>query len=237
MTDDEYISFLQALATKHLSPGGRQHPTDFLQKVDHMGQDFQAVSRLARLFKVVMDRPEDYSLASKFFEELVGPSSPVARVESALRLSKLSDALDDAGEVVFGELRRGSVPGEDVTFLRQAGFTDEEVEVFISIAIDEAHRLVRRDSLEFRNGFILREFKIFITKLPEPKELVQSSKKRKIFNGIGKILGGSVAGIGNALMATGTIVAPNPATAYGAIASAAVAVSGFFSGVGDLRGE
>jgi len=236
MTDDEYISFLQALATKHLSPVGRRHPTDLLQEIAHLRQDLEAVSRLARLFKVVMDRPEDYSLASRFFEELVGLSSPVHRVESALLLSKLSDALDDAGEVVFGELRRGSVPADDITFLRQAGFTDDEIEVFLSIAISEAHWLARR-SLEFRTISLPLEFKICLNKLPEPKELMQSPKKRKIFNGIGKILGGSVAGIGNALMATGTILAPNPATAYGAIASAGIAVSGIFSGLGDLRGE
>jgi hypothetical protein len=62
-------------------------------------------------------------------------------------------------------------------------------------------------------------------------------KKRKIFNGIGKLLGGSAAGIGNVLLLTGSIVAPNPATLYAAIASGGIAVSTLFAGIGDLRGE
>ena len=51
-------------------------------------------------------------------------------------------------------------------------------------------------------------------------------KKRKILNGIGKILGGAIAGAGNVLLLFGTIVAPNPATGYGAIASSAIALAG-----------
>ena len=62
-------------------------------------------------------------------------------------------------------------------------------------------------------------------------------KKRKILNGIGKILSGTVAGAGNLLLATGTIVAPNPATAYAVIGSSALAVGSICQGIGDLRGE
>ena len=62
-------------------------------------------------------------------------------------------------------------------------------------------------------------------------------KKRKLFNGIGKILAGTIAGAGNLMLAAGTIVAPNPATAYGVIASSALAVGGICQGIGDLRGE
>jgi hypothetical protein len=41
----------------------------------------------------------------------------------------------------------------------------------------------------------------------------------------------------NGLLATGTIAAPNPATGYLAIGSAAAAVAAIFKGIGDLRGE
>ena len=61
--------------------------------------------------------------------------------------------------------------------------------------------------------------------------------KKKLFNGIGKILAGMVTAGGNLLLATGTLVAPNPATAYGVIASSALAIGGIFQGLGDLRGE
>jgi len=65
----------------------------------------------------------------------------------------------------------------------------------------------------------------------------EQKKKRKIFNGNGKLLGGSAAGIGNVLLLTGSIIAPNPATIYAAIASGGIAVSTLFGGIGDLRGE
>jgi len=69
------------------------------------------------------------------------------------------------------------------------------------------------------------------------KDREAQPKKRKILNGIGKILGGAIAGAGNVLLLFGTIVAPNPATGYGAIASSAIAVAGVMQGAGDLRGE
>ena len=62
-------------------------------------------------------------------------------------------------------------------------------------------------------------------------------KKRKVLNGVGKILAGAVTGIGNVLLATGTIAAPNPATAYGVIGSSALAIGSICQGMGDLRGE
>ncbi len=238
MTDDEYIAFLKALAVKHLSKD-ILHPGPFIFEHTHtLRRDLETVSRLARLFKVVVDRPEDSSLVDKFFHELAAERSPVDLTVSALRVSNLAEALDDAGEVVLGELRRMSIPDDDVIFLRQAGFTDDEVEVFLSVVIAEAHRLAVSADTKVQTRHLPEEFKGLVSKFPEPKELAQSTKtKRKLFNGIGKILGGSVAGIGNALMATGTIMLPNPATAYGAIASAGIAVSGIFSGIGDLRGE
>jgi hypothetical protein len=174
----------------------------------------------------------------KFFHELAAEQSPVDLTVSALRESNLAEALDDAGEIVLGELRRMSIPHDDIILLRQAGFTDDEVEVFLSVSIKEAHRLAVSTNMMARTLNLREEFKALAIKFPAPKELTKSTKtKRKLFNGIGKILGGSVAGIGNALMATGTIVAPNPATAYGAIASAGIAISGIFAGIGDLRGE
>jgi len=61
--------------------------------------------------------------------------------------------------------------------------------------------------------------------------------RRKLFNGVGKILVGVVTGAGNILLAAGTIAAPNPATVYGVIGSSALAIGGICQGIGDLRGE
>ena len=61
--------------------------------------------------------------------------------------------------------------------------------------------------------------------------------RRKILNGIGNLLTGFVTGGANALLFAGTIAAPNPATAFPAIGSAAMAMGAIFKGVGELRGE
>jgi hypothetical protein len=66
---------------------------------------------------------------------------------------------------------------------------------------------------------------------------VPAPKKSKLFNGIGNIIAGLATGGANALLAAGTVVAPNPATGYLALGSAAIAVGSVFKGVGDLRGE
>lgn len=47
----------------------------------------------------------------------------------------------------------------------------------------------------------------------QPHRGSREKKKRKIFNGIGKILSGGILGAGNVLLGTGGIVAPNPAIA------------------------
>jgi len=66
---------------------------------------------------------------------------------------------------------------------------------------------------------------------------ITPKRKRKILNGVGKVLAGSIGGLSNVLLFTGTILAPNPATAAGGLASGAVAISAIFGGLGDLRGE
>jgi len=148
-------------------------------------------------------------------------------------------ALDDAPSIVFGELRRSAVPQEDIEILKRAGYSEDEIEVFLAICIQNAHRvaretrvpseLVRQADQEFQNAApMLRDPQTFAN---EPK------KKKKILNGVGKLLGGAIVGVGNALLVGGTIAAPNPATAYLAITSGGAAVSGMFAGPGDLRGE
>jgi hypothetical protein len=82
-----------------------------------------------------------------------------------------------------------------------------------------------------------------VDQLSEPEEdntaknSIPEKKKKKICNGIGKILQGGVLGVGNILLGTGSIIAPNPAIAAGIIASSAAAVGSICQGLGDLRGE
>ena len=61
--------------------------------------------------------------------------------------------------------------------------------------------------------------------------------ERIVINGVGKILAGAITGAGNLLLFGGTIVAPNPGTAYAVIGSSALAVGSICQGLGDLRGD
>lgn len=239
MTDDDYERLLRALAAKHLpSRKALLDPHWLLHDHTHLRHRLEIVSTSARIFKVVENRPNDADLV-KILRERLSQESPIEWTRDALEEIGILAALEDAGSVVFAELRRQAIPEEDIDFLIKAGYTNEEIEILFAIAIHEAHsRLASAENISRRLQEAAETFKAAVETLEEQaNEKTSEPKKRKIFNGIGKVLGGSIAGIGNALAATGTILAPNPATAAGAIASAAVAIPAIFSGIGDLRGE
>jgi len=104
------------------------------------------------------------------------------------------------------------------------------------VAVEEAHRFRVQSMSEVFGGAAAAldraASEIAGANMPPP-----AKNKRKLFNGIGKLLGGTVMGIGNALVAAGSIVAPNPATGAIAIASGATAIASILAGIGDLRGE
>jgi hypothetical protein len=239
MTDDEYIAFLRALARKHL---GFRRPedgaADLLFEVGRLRRELAELSALVRRMKAFADGLDSESATSSFIEELLSGRSPIERAVGALERSGILAALEDGGVVVLSGLRRKAIPEDDIAFLREAGFTDDEIEIQIAIAIQMAPTLVA--SWENQIRFFAdnpKSFEEMVRRLEAPPSSLGAPKRRKIFNGIGKILGGSIAGIGNALVAVGTILAPNPATVYGAIASGGLAVSGICAGIGDLRGE
>jgi hypothetical protein len=231
MTDDEYTRLLSALAGKHLrSP--RQGNVQ-------LERDLETLSSTARLLKAVSERRDDQFLLDHLLQEL-NKDSPIERAGRHLEEVGILDALDEAPSLVFGHLRRSVVPREDIEFLRRAGYTDDEIEVLLAVAIDQARVLANRTELPSEvvgraSEALSRAAQLLpawgIPAAPEER------KKRKILNGIGKILGGAIAGVGNALLVAGTIAAPNPATASGAIASGGIALSSLFAGMGDLRGE
>jgi hypothetical protein len=141
--------------------------------------------------------------------------SPVADVRRIMDGAGLLDALDEAPSLVFGQFRRSAIPPEDMEILRQAGFSDDEIEVLLAVAVDQAHALaghglppssVVADAEEALRHAIKTLSSLSMAVEPQTKK----KKKRKILNGIGKLLGGSAAGIGNILLLTGSIVAPNP---------------------------
>lgn len=238
MTDEEYFQLLNALAAKYLAAKGHRRDPHYLwHENERLRADLESASEAARLLKVVQDRPDDTYLLNALRERLT-KTSPIERAKTALEETGLLESLEEAGSVVFKQLRRRSIPLEDTRFLRDAGYTDDEIEILFALAIDKAHHLSGEGLAASLSeaAHSLEKSLERLERLPRPESVVPP-KKRKLFNGLGKILGGSIAGIGNALMATGTILAPNPATAAGSIASAAVAIPAILAGVGDLRGE
>lgn len=228
MTDEEYLHFLTALAGKHLRYPQPHQAADLRKALDHVSGTFH-------LLKVVKDR-EDTVLLNHLIDDL--EDSPVRKAKEGMEASGILDALDDAHDVVLGELRRSAIPRQDEEYLRRAGFDTDDIEVLLVLAVHRAHALGLTDKLP---SDIVDEaaqaMQTALQSLRQPEGLLPAKKKRKIFNGIGKLLGGAVLGMGNVLLVTGTLVAPNPATAYGAIVSGGTAIASFFAGIGDLKGE
>lgn len=236
MSDEEYRRFLSILAEKHIL--SRERHID-PSNVEQLREWLTQATNAARLHNATRDRPDAAPLL-RILEEDIHKYRPVSRAAMAMERTGLLNAIDDGGEAVFAELRRSAIPDEDVRMLRNAGYSDGEIEMILdsplyySLAGESHHRVHLLNELDEILAKHVRHLRELYEMKPHPET---APKKRKLFNGIGKILGGSIGGIGNALMAAGTILAPNPATAAGAIASAAVSIPAIFSGIGDLRGE
>lgn len=135
MTDDDYQRFLRALAAKHL----RRSPDALfiLHETAILRRNLEAVSASARLLKVVRDRPDDPDLERALRENLL-KSSPIERTREALEETGILHAFEEAGPVLFAQLRREAIPQEDSLFLREAGYTEGEIEILFAIAIHDA---------------------------------------------------------------------------------------------------
>jgi hypothetical protein len=241
MTDEEYLRLLNALGSKHLCyPQSLQFPTPTPRSYDRGPMEelhsmLGHVSDTLRLLKSMKGR-DDPGLLDRLLHNLA--LSPVRMATTAMEASGILDALDDAPDLVLGELRRSVIPKEEEEYLRNAGFDADDIEVLLALAVYRAPALVSTGKLpsdvaEEAIDALDTVVQVFMS----PTDGLAAKKKRKIFNGIGKLLGGAVAGIGNALLVAGTLIAPNPATGYGAIVSGGIAVTSFFAGLGDLKGE
>jgi hypothetical protein len=197
------------------------------------------LSSTARFVRVVGERSENLDLVNALGKEL--DSWYVQHVVEEMRRAGVLAALDDAPDITFAELRRNAIPDEDVRLLRDAGVDDPEAE--ITVLIHYARK--RLGHREATPSAIAEEARDELKRAPERIISLSNNssathidvKKKKLFNGIGKILAGAITGAGNLLLATGTVMAPNPATAYGVLGSSALAVGSICQGIGDLRGE
>lgn len=250
MTDEEYTSLLRALAVKYLrlprdSFADTRIPsaTPQVRWQDHV----QDVYALARLLNAAAADPIPDERLLKVLGMKLQEASPLQIATSAMEDVGILDGLEEAPFLVFREFRRSAFPDEDIEILRRVGLTNEEIEVLIPTIVFHTQHLgdLSLNRLNTTFGVPTRVLQDASTTLDEAaEELTKSSqlavapmKKRKLFNGIGKLLAGSVMGIGNALIATGTVLAPNPATGYIAIASGAGAIGSLMAGIGDLKGE
>jgi len=240
MTDDEYREYLNALAAKYLRVSDLAH--HFHGPMGELGHEIDRLSSTARLARVVGERSEDPILVNTLAQAL--QNTYLDGVIRAMDRSGVLAALDEAPEITFGELRRSAIPVEDARFLRDAGVADTDAEITLLIyysrrRLGERQAEVIPSEIAHRAQDELRNAEARLQQVTSEQDSSNRSerKKRKLFNGIGKILAGAVTGAGNLLLATGTILAPNPATAYGVIASSALAVGGICQGIGDLRGE
>jgi hypothetical protein len=236
MTDEEYREYLSALARIHMRPFRRRH---MHPEGDELAYAITKLSSTAKLARAVAERSDNPEMVNALGKEL--DSWYVEHVVREMRESGVLDALDEAPDITFAELRRSAIPEEDVRLLRGTGIEDPEAEITVLIhyarkklghsdAVPSAIAGNAREELKHATERILN--------LPSDSSANHVEvKKKKLFNGIGKILAGAVTGAGNLLLATGTLVAPNPATAYGAIGSSALAVGSICQGIGDLRGE
>jgi hypothetical protein len=237
MTDDEYREYLDALARRHLKPGWLRHfgPGG---AAEHLTYDIERLSSAARFVRLVADRPENANLLKELAQEI--NNAYVEHIFNAMEYSGVLPALEEAPEITFPNLRRSVIPEEDAHLLRHAGVEDPDAEITILIHYARTHvgrpdsspsRIAQQAQTELKNAAGRVE------QLASQPQAQPAPKKRKLFNGIGKILAGTVTAAGNLLLATGTLIAPNPATAYGVIGSSALAIGGVFQGIGDLRGE
>jgi hypothetical protein len=235
MTDEEYREYLSALARRHMQP---IRLSGMRPDGERLYQAIEMLSSTARFARAVSERSEDTGLVKSLEKEL--DHWGVKYVVDEMRQSGVLAALDEAPDITFAELRRNVIPEEDARLLRGAGVDDPEAEITLLIHYARkrlGHGEIRPSEAVERVGEEVKratERIVFLSNQPSGSVEV---KKRKIFNGIGKILAGTVTAAGNLLLATGTVIAPNPATAYGVIGSSAIAVGSICQGIGDLRGE
>jgi hypothetical protein len=204
---------------------------------DEMQYTIDRLSSIARLNRVVAERNTSKELLHELSREL--HNTPLSHAVYLMERAGVIDALEEAPDLVFQNLRRSAVPNEDLEFLREAGVADPEAELTVLIHYARKHV----GNADTRPGAVLESAGKQLERAASMLDNLAGTppsdvpKRRKLFNGIGKILAGAATGVGNTLLACGTIAVPNPATAYAVIGSSAIAIGSICQGIGDLRGE
>lgn len=246
MNDAEFREFLDALARKHLrlSQWHRKH----FEGLDYLSYFLRRFQNHRRLLSVAEQDIDDTDLLKVLAKRL--ENSHIEGVLNELERCGALDALEEDPQTLFANLRRSAIPDEDIEMLRAAGVDDPEAEILLVIHYSRTHLgqdRYSRDSNVSDPVELAKQAEPLLEQAAKrfgggdekttPSDQPEDKKKRKVLNGVGKILSGGVLGAGNILLGCGGIVAPNPAIASGVIASCAVAVGSICQGAGDLRGE
>lgn len=244
---DSKEDFLEAVARRDLDLS--LSPSEVADLRRAMNQ----LASTARLVHVAADRPHDSSMDESIGQELlVAAESPAFQV---FERTGVTEILDENGRLVFQEMDVSTVPPEDEAFLAQCGLKDPKAEILVSVTRLKAgywpvgetqagqRKLGTRLLIDYSRTEVIRTSRALLQRenatedAPGVPTTNEPKKRKKYFNGIGKILSGVVAGTGNVLIGTGAIPATGGAAVAGVIASAAVSVGVIMQGIGDLRGE
>lgn len=243
------------------SVGLRLDSPDLRERAVYYRQRMAEIAVIAQLARVMAEQPERKEMYLALAEALTwSDQTPAALLKDVFDQSGVTDALDAHFHLISGGLTRLHLPNKDVEFVRQCGATDPEAEILLALAHLQSPFSPAGARMSVPNGprvstvltdadetlqIVARKLKLAAAgKLPvaaksadDPDLPSTPAKKRKMFNGIGKILTGVVGGTGNVLIGTGTIVVSGGATAAAVFGSAAASIGFLMQGIGDLRGE
>ena len=83
-------------------------------------------------------------MKKRYFYELlmeVEQSKPTETLYRIMEDAGLLNALEDSPSLLFGQFRKSAIPPEETEILKQAGFSDDEIEVLLAEAVDQAHKM------------------------------------------------------------------------------------------------
>jgi len=243
MTHEEFQEFLTSIAKTHLRlHRAAHHPEGHW----HLYHEIERLSSLSRFSLVVAERHECTELYAP-----LGKALMYTHISHILEECGALEALDAHADVLFAHLTRDAIPQDDVELLRRAGFQEPEAE--LTVVIERIRfKYTRKSGYTRENqetcpssilGEAHQELKRVAQSLeqtpPDSKNSNEKSvKPKKLFTGIGRILGGGIMATGNILGGLG-LTALSPVSPIGpdkVMVSLGAAVAMVGQGVDDLRG-
>jgi hypothetical protein len=229
MTEDEYCEFLQGLAVQYCVSKDLIDSAKIMELQTAMSE----MGSIARLARLLAARPERTHMDQALIAACKSLHQDYAFMHGTISDIGILDALDAHAGLAITNVKRSSIPDEDLEHIRLSGI--DEPEQFLRYLITVATHLGLGDRTA--HSVVAEGERLFTgPTLVQPLPQQDRRKRKKVIMGIAHILGGAVAAAGNTLIAAGVTAVAGPIGAA-AIASAAPAVVWIGTGVGELRGE